>query len=517
MKEKLRRVLVYPFLKPFGVSVLLIISSYLVVTGIVRFITVQTSQTAVGIVGSPRIIHPLYQSLSSIDTALAPLFYRSLLTFNQESQPIPDLAESWEISEDGLVYTIYLKTDQLWEDDQPITASDVVFTINQINDLTYTGPEKNRFVGVGVALVNDYTLTLTLTEQFSPFLESLNIGILPQHIWEDLSIEDISTSLYSIEPVSATNLSVVEVSTDTDHISRMEIENRMTHKRFELLFFISEDDLAQAIKLGTVDVGIFAVEEIAKQFADWNNLSISAKQVCGTSITWFSNQERDTNHPVKNSTFNESVASLFTQDEQLPSLRFTLPTNHWAYREYTINTKLTAEQMRAAFAIIPADSPLKVSVMPDIAALLSVQAIRDAFETSGLNASITLISQENVQQMLFDREYDVLLARQDFGHDPDQYIFWHSTQTDIGKGGLNISEYKNRRMDKALEDGRLTSDQTERKDAYGIMQQRLSEDMPALFFTYPNVFVVSRIKAQTTSIDSCLWLPTDWLSKSIPH
>jgi len=513
MKIFSRTLIAHPLVRPLLLSVVLIVSSYLIVSGTIRYIKTQTALTSIGIVGTPHLIHPLYHSLSRVYSTRAPIFYRSLITFDDSSQPQADLADSWEISEDKLTYTIYLKQNQVWADKKPITAADVVYTYSLLNDPSYEGSEKKRFAGVTITQVNEFTVSFTLTEAFAPFLESLNLGVIPHHIWEDISIADIPTSIYSIEPVGSTEFSVIKVTTKEDSISHMRIRNNRTKQEYLLLFLNSEKALSDAIKVGTVDVGLFTQIDLASQFSMWNNVSTTAHQVCGSSVTWFSNQDEAANDAVSDPTFNEAIASLFTQSDDLPSLRYALATNHWAYQDETINTSKTPEEIRASFAAISTETPLKVSIMPDVPPFVSIQDIQNAFSDYGLNTSITLISKENAPQFLFDKAYDVLIARQDFGHDPDQYVFWHSAQTDLKTGGLNISNYKNRRMDKALEDGRSTTNEDSRREAYAIMQQRLATDMPALFFEYPNTYIVSRLNSNIESFDSCLWQTSDWLNK----
>jgi len=482
------------------------------VSGAIQFIKTQTGKITIGIVGTPGIINPLYSSANSVDESLVKLFYRSLITFNENSLPIGDLAESWELSDGGKTYIITLVNDAFWEDGTPITAADVIFTYNLIQSPEYNGPEKARFSNVGLTQINQNTLKLSLTESFSPFLESLNIGILPRHIWENIALNEIPSSLYAIQPVSATNLSVKKISVENNHISKINIENTKTSRQYDVVFLESEKEIAAKLKNGSIDIGFFTNKDISSELAEWPNIESSAHQVCGTGITWFSNSSRDANHPVHSMSLNESIASIFTQQENLPSLRYALSSGHWAYTKHNINTEKTEEDMRVAFDIIPAESPLKVSVMPDVSDLVSIASIRKTLESYGFKATFTMISPGNVEQMLYEREYDVLLAHQDFGHDPDQYTFWHSTQTDLSQGGLNVSGYKNRRMDKALEDGRLETDLDKRKIAYNTMQELLSEDIPALFFAHPNVYVAVRQNSNVKSIDRCLWHPNDWLS-----
>ena len=97
--------------------------------------------------------------------------------------------------------------------------------------------------------------------------------------------------------------------------------------------------------------------------------------------------------------------------------------------------------------------------------------------------SITIENQPN-----FD-DYDTILTYGAITKDPDQYLFWHSTQTNT-----NITKLNNPRIDKLLEEGRQTNDQIERKKIYQDFQTYLLEEVPAIFLYYPTTYTVTRIK-----------------------
>ena len=81
-------------------------------------------------------------------------------------------------------------------------------------------------------------------------------------------------------------------------------------------------------------------------------------------------------------------------------------------------------------------------------------------------------------------DFDVLLAMQEIPRDPDQYALWHSTQAG------NITDFKNARIDKLLEDGRKTLDQEKRKQIYFDFQRYLLEDLPVIFLHFPTYYEI---------------------------
>lgn len=79
--------------------------------------------------------------------------YDGLVRFDEEMNPIPDLAESWEISEDGTVYTFKLRDDVVFHDGTPMTADDVIYTAELTLDETLNSPYRGKFIVDGEPVV----------------------------------------------------------------------------------------------------------------------------------------------------------------------------------------------------------------------------------------------------------------------------------------------------------------------------------------------------------------------------
>jgi len=140
--------------------------------------------------------------------------YEALLdTDPTTGAPIPWLAEKWDISQDGLTYTFYLRKDVKWHDGKPFTANDVKYTVEAILDPKTDSPRKSLFdqvkgakdrqdktknvtETVGVKVVDDYTIKFELTEPYCPFLVSTMtaLRVLPKHLYEGT---DVNTNEYN--------------------------------------------------------------------------------------------------------------------------------------------------------------------------------------------------------------------------------------------------------------------------------------------------------------------------------
>lgn len=125
----------------------------------------------------------------------------------------PELAESWERSEDGLTWTFRLRRDVTWHDGEPFTADDVDFTFNRViyNDDIATSdrsPFNFRFLDdsgrwqeakMTVATLDSHTVEFRLPVPFAPFLRSMGTAIYPRHILERHVDDGTFASVWGID------------------------------------------------------------------------------------------------------------------------------------------------------------------------------------------------------------------------------------------------------------------------------------------------------------------------------
>jgi peptide/nickel transport system substrate-binding protein len=104
---------------------------------------------------------------------------------------IPGLAESWTGSADGLSYTYTLRKDLQWSDGEPLTADDIAYTINTSRDQAWIN-HASVTTNLTATVVDDRTVTITSSVP-DPKLPTMDVYIVPKHIWEKLSPEDVPT------------------------------------------------------------------------------------------------------------------------------------------------------------------------------------------------------------------------------------------------------------------------------------------------------------------------------------
>ena len=127
------------------------------------------------------------------------LLFDGLTDHDGDGQVIPRLAERWDYDPDTLTYTFYLAQGVTWHDGQPFTAEDVKFTYEAIMDPDNGSENAPNYEDVtDITVIDDHTVSFTLSAVNTAFLEYMTMAILPQHLLEG---EDMQTSDFFRAPV----------------------------------------------------------------------------------------------------------------------------------------------------------------------------------------------------------------------------------------------------------------------------------------------------------------------------
>lgn len=205
--------------------------------------------------GSPDSLNPGIAVLTEAYTVYG-MVYDSMYELNLDGSYSLELAESVDISEDGLVYTYTLRDGITFHDGEPLTASDVVFTYNlyaETADFVFLPVYTSYFESVEAP--DDQTVVITLTEAI-PNMESqlVFLFILPEHIWADVETpaEFENAELIGTGPFSLTDYSqneFVQLTAVKDHYLYSPIIDEVIFQTFD-----NQDALVQALRTGQVDM-----------------------------------------------------------------------------------------------------------------------------------------------------------------------------------------------------------------------------------------------------------------------
>ena len=94
-----------------------------------------------------------------------------------------------------------MRQDVKWSDEEPLSADDVIFTFDTIQNPEVGSPLIPSFQGVRVTKIDDHTVSFALKEAFAPFLNSLTVGIIPEHVWVDIPPSGMRIARNNLQPV----------------------------------------------------------------------------------------------------------------------------------------------------------------------------------------------------------------------------------------------------------------------------------------------------------------------------
>ncbi|MDP2995135.1 MAG: ABC transporter substrate-binding protein, partial [Anaerolineales bacterium] len=157
------------------------------------------------LVGSFGRLNPLLDLNNPADRDIDRLLFGSLIKFDSGGVPQPDLAESWGVSADGTIYNVTLRANAVWQDGTPITSDDVLFTISLLRSeySAYPADVRSLWDQVEITRLDDKNIKFTLQEPFVPFLDYLTFGVLPQHLLETVSADQLSSTEFNLAPVGS--------------------------------------------------------------------------------------------------------------------------------------------------------------------------------------------------------------------------------------------------------------------------------------------------------------------------
>jgi len=154
-----------------------------------------------GLVGAPQAANPILPSANDVDSDIVALVYSGLLKKNLRNEFVPGLAEKYDVSNDRKVYTFYLRSNIKWHDGEQFGVDDILFTVRTIQDASVKSPLRDTWRTVKAEKVDDQTLRLTLNAPMPLFLDQLTIGILPEHLWQDIPISGFGLADLNLRPV----------------------------------------------------------------------------------------------------------------------------------------------------------------------------------------------------------------------------------------------------------------------------------------------------------------------------
>ena len=211
--------------------------------------------------GRPTTLDPI-TSNDMISMRITELIFNGLVGINEKQEIVPELAERWEMSEDGKFYTFYLRQDVTWhpkeeEEPVPFTAEDVIFTYNiMMHPKTITSMKVRYEFIESVIKMDDFTVQFTLKRPILNALAKFSFKVIPQHgpaNQEFLSREDpfaqkpIGTGPYMLKNITA-DREVILVANENYFKGRPHIN------KFAARPFADQNIMSQALLFNAIDM-----------------------------------------------------------------------------------------------------------------------------------------------------------------------------------------------------------------------------------------------------------------------
>lgn len=459
-----------------------------------------------GIVGQPLYINPLLSQTSEADSDLVQLIYGGLFKYDKDGNVITDLAQQYTISENKMEYTVSLKKGLLWHDGSEISADDVLFTFNILQDPAYKSPLRQSLQGVTVNLIDDHTVMFSLKNPFTGFLENLTVGLLPKHIWENIAPEKFALADNNLHPVgsgpyvfsnfqkdSGGNILTLQLSAFKNHY-----EGKPYISRIVFNFYPDDETLIAAYnKKEIMGMGSVPPENI-KNIKNAKSTNIHELAIPRYFSVFF-NQTKNVAlaDDAVRASLEQSVNKQEIIDVILHGKGVTLASPIFMQMKgYSDSNALKMDIERANKTLDEAgwamdsgenvrkkgsdklEFELVTTDWPELNQ--TAELLKKQWEKIGARVNVKILTVSDLQQnYIRTREYDSLLFGQAISFNPDLYSFWHSSQK--RDPGLNLSLLDNKDIDGLLDTLRQETDESKRIEAYQKFQEILSKENPAVF------------------------------------
>ncbi len=503
----------------------------------------------VGAFADAKVLSPI----TSTDAPSAEVWnriYESLIKVDPKTaQPVPRLAERWEVSPDSKTLTFVLRDGLTWSDGSPLTGEDFKFTAEAVMR-SKTTVRKNIFQDIvgakdygegklesitGIA-VSGNTLTINMDKPFCPALTDLGLfGIVPKSVFgKYLDPKDASKNLdnapENTAPTLASGVFKFKEWKPNDSITLVRNERFFGGPALldEWVYKVYPDvnALAAALKTGEIDLSHRVEPKDKDDLQRLGTLDLFSVLAPGyVYMGW--NQLRGGKEFFQSKAVRQALAYGVNMDLVIERVLFGegkrmvahTPPVSWAYdpaalNQYAYDPKKAQELLEsdgwskgADGVYQKGDQRLEFTMITNSGNKIRetlLQVAVEQYKQIGVNVTPQTESFEALVDRLNKsrdpkygeqggRDVDAYILGWSLGVDPDAFNIWHSRQN---QGGFNYVSYKNEAADQALEAGRTRCAQADRTAAYRAFDKQLNEDQPYNFGFAQNslIFASKRIQ-----------------------
>lgn len=458
------------------------------------------------------------------------IIYTSLLDVDNDGNLVPSLAESYKVSDDQKTITFKINKNAKWHDDKPVTTEDVVFTIESLANPKYTGSYAGNISDIkgvdaynkgkaktieGIKVVDENTIEIQLEKAYAPAIVNIaGVNIIPKHVWSKVPVENWE---------KATDLLRKPIGSGAYKLSKFEPGQYVEFEAYDKYFgekaktkkFIlkvtNPDTLQAELKNGNVDIANIKdmknneVENVKKQGFDVATYPDFMFQYMGFNLRKSTFKDKKVRQAFMYALDRKSMVDKLLEGRGEEINTALLPSG-WAYPESGLNEyKFDVEKAKGLLKEAGWEDKNKDGVLENAkgekfqaelkyptglkAREQTALIIKESLKKVGVDVKLTSMEFPTLmEQVVANHEFDLYLMGNTLSSDPDPKPFWYSEAASDKKGeeGWNIVGYRNKEVDKLLDEGISTIDRNKRKKTYEQFGKIINEDVPEAFLYVQN-------------------------------
>jgi peptide/nickel transport system substrate-binding protein len=462
---------------------------------------------------SPKTLDPL-KGFDASSERFRQLMFNSLMRKNERLDYVPELAESAQVSPDGLTVTFTLRDNVKFHDGKPLTSADAKYTFDKLMASDYpkassfyegTGAAKQSFI-TAIETPDPRTLVFRLRKPWLELYANLiPIAIIPEGTFETQAQKPLGTGPFKFVSWNESQ-EVVDMAAHENYW-----EGAPNVKQLQVKVLRDANTQQAELTAGRVDMAINTALSPDAYVGLAKNPNLKIEQSPGTNVQWLGFNTQSA--PLTDARVRQAIAYAIDRESIVKNLlqgqarvaHSMLPPESWAYAQGTVynydparaRQLLDEANLRdpdGAGRRARLDKPLvfKISAS-NIVVRQYAGVIQNQLQEVGLPVSIETLEDNTLREAQVNGQYQLTAGRWVGGNqDP---IFLRDLFTFLtGKDNyrFNRVRYSNPQVDKLLGEAVNTADRDSARALYTQAQELISRDMPALPLWFANNIIVAR-------------------------
>jgi len=461
-------------------------------------------------IADARTLVPILAS-DSASGAIVGMVFNGLVKYNKDLELVGDLAESWDIEDEGLTIIFHLRKNVKWHDGEPFTADDVKFTYEKLISPSVPTPYSGDFKKVkSFQVLDPYTIKITYEEPFSPGLASWGMAVMPKHILEE---KNLLTTDFKRNPIG-TGPYIFKRWKTGERIDLSSNHEYFEHRPYidRYIYRIIPDVNTMFLELETKTVDAMGLSPL--QFSRLTNTKRFKKNFNKFKYPSFGYTYMGYN--LKNDLFKDkrvrrAINFAVDKEEIINGVLLgygeictgPFPPRSWAYNKNVkplLYNKAKAIRLLEEVGWKDSDGDgwldrngkiFEFTILTNQGndlRRMTLEIVQRRLKGVGIKVNIRILERAVfINEFIDKKRFEAVLLGWSLGQDPDGYDIWHSSKTKPGE--FNFISYSNKEIDQLLKEGRRTFKREERQRIYNKIHEILYEEQPYLFLYVADALV----------------------------